>query len=61
MIPDWLSDRIRGLAEQLQRLAKNCPPNWDTLAVLRHQNAMDRLETEYWRAKWHANDLNPRG
>lgn len=58
MIPDWLSERIRGLAEQLNRLEKCFPPRWNTLAVMRHRNTIGRAETEYWRAKCHAADLS---
>lgn len=60
MIPEWLAERIRGLAEQLKRLAESYPPTWNSLAVLRHQNTVDRTETEYWRAKWHEMDIQPK-
>lgn len=57
MLPDWLYERINGLRDQLCRLDQQRPPSWDGMATLRHQNQFDRLETEFWRAKAHANEL----
>lgn len=57
MLPEWLKIRVAGLRDQLCRLDQQRPPSWDGMATLRHQNQFDRLETEFWRAKAHANEL----